>query len=29
MLIMPDARWIESVPLGLANFLGNPLSLGP
>jgi hypothetical protein len=25
---MPDAKWIERVPLGLANFLGGPLSLG-
>jgi hypothetical protein len=25
---MPDAKWIERVPLGLANFLGGPFSLG-
>jgi hypothetical protein len=28
MLIMPDAKWIERVPPGLANFLGGPMSLG-
>jgi hypothetical protein len=28
MLIIPDAKWIERVPLGLANFLGGLLSLG-
>jgi hypothetical protein len=28
MLIMPDAKWIGRVPLGLVNFLGDPLSLG-
>jgi hypothetical protein len=27
MPIMPDAKWIERVPLGLANFLDGPLSL--
>jgi hypothetical protein len=26
MSIMPDAKWIERVPLGLANFLGGSLS---
>jgi hypothetical protein len=25
---MPDVKWIERVPLGHANFLGGPLSLG-
>jgi hypothetical protein len=25
---MPDAKWIERVPLGLVNFLDDPLSLG-
>jgi hypothetical protein len=24
---MSDTKWIENVPLGLANFLGSPLSL--
>jgi hypothetical protein len=28
MLITPDAKLIEKVPLGLANFLISPLSLG-
>jgi hypothetical protein len=28
MLIVPDAKLIEKVPLGLANFLGGPMSLG-
>jgi hypothetical protein len=26
MSIMPDAKWIERVSLGLANFLGGSLS---
>jgi hypothetical protein len=25
---MPDVKWIERVPLGLAIFLGDPLFLG-
>jgi hypothetical protein len=29
MLIMPDAKLIEKVPLGLANFLVGPLYFGP
>jgi hypothetical protein len=28
MPIMPDAKLIEKVPLGCANFLVGPLSLG-
>jgi hypothetical protein len=28
MLIMPDRKLIEKVPLGRANFLVGPLSLG-
>jgi hypothetical protein len=28
MLIMPDTKLIEKAPLGLANFLVGPLSLG-
>jgi hypothetical protein len=28
MPIMPNAKLIKRLPLGLANFLGNPLSLG-
>jgi hypothetical protein len=28
MPIMPDAKRIERVPLGLCNFLGSPLSFG-
>jgi hypothetical protein len=28
MPIMVDAKWIDRVPLGLAIFLGGPLSLG-
>jgi hypothetical protein len=28
MLIMPDAKCIEKVPLGLVHFLGGPFSLG-
>jgi hypothetical protein len=27
MSIMPNEKWIERVLLGLANFLGGPLSL--
>jgi hypothetical protein len=29
MPIMPDAKLIEKVPSGHANFLVSPLSLGP
>jgi hypothetical protein len=29
MLIMLDAKLIEKIPLGHANFLVSPLSLGP
>jgi hypothetical protein len=29
MLIIPDTKLIEKVPLGLTNFLVGPLSLGP
>jgi hypothetical protein len=28
MSIMPDAKLVEKVPLGLVNFLVSPLSLG-
>jgi hypothetical protein len=28
MLIMPDTKWIEKIPLKLVNFLDGPLSLG-
>jgi hypothetical protein len=28
MSIMPDAKLVEKVPLGLTNFLVGPLSLG-